>query len=215
METTTQPLSKKEAAELRSYVEVGPALFRASAFLGVVCICGWLLKTIHSRLARDFSLLSHDALWITPLLLFTVGLYLASSRWTGGPSFRAKVRADLSRGVASVRRISACDAIEVDEREDEGHGYLIRTEDGKTVLFAGQYLETYIRKGFPWKSFDIIEAPESRVFFDIVAAGDRLEPSSRRPPLTWEEAKRFGILTEKYVSLDLDFDALRTGTTSE
>lgn len=88
----------------------------------------------------------------------------------------------------------------------------ILTDEGQTMIFAGQYLDRLKGKGFPWTSFDIVEAPDSRIFFRIVAAGERLTPSSRRPPLTWEEAKRFGILNETYRMLDVDFESLKRST---
>lgn len=64
-------------------------------------------------------------------------------------------------------------------------------------------------KGFPWSAFDIVEAPDSGIFFGIKAAGDRLTPSFRRPPLTWQEAKTYGILNAKYRTLELDFESLK------
>jgi hypothetical protein len=72
----------------------------------------------------------------------------------------------------------------------ELHGYV----RGNTMLFAGQYLARLKGKGFPWRAFDIVEAPESRIFFGINPAGDRLQPSIKRPPFSWEEAKRLGAL---------------------
>jgi hypothetical protein len=140
-------------------------------------------------------------------------LYFVSSRWTGGRSFRRKVRLDLARGEAALRRVAAVDAIEVAEREDEGHAYFLRTEYGRTMLFAGQYLEKYRRRGFPWKVFEIVEAPESQVFLDIVPIGDRLQPSSRRPPFSWEELKGFEGMNENYVLVNAEFDTLRGSST--
>jgi hypothetical protein len=209
METTFQPLSKRQQAELRGYVAWSITLFRGFLFLAGVGALGWFLRAVHARATEPGSFFGNDAWWAVPLFAFAGGLYVVSSRWTGGRRFRRAVRADLKGGVARVRRITVVDAIEVDEQEDEGYAYFLLTDDGRTMLFAGQYLDTYKRKGFPWRAFDVIEAPVSERFLDIVRAGERLVPSARRPAFTWDEVKRFGAL-EKYRFVDdVDFEALK------
>ncbi len=210
MEPTLQPLTKRQQSELRGYVAAGPAIFRATLFLGAVAIVGLLVRALYRLIPGSATLpRSHEGWWIVPTLAFAAGLFIVSDRWTGGRPFRQKVRADLRRGMAHGRRVTAVDAIEIEEQEDEGPTFLLRTDDGRTMFFAGQYLERYRRKGFPWTAFDILEAPQSGVLLDIVAAGERLAPSLRRAPLAWEETKRLGLLRSKYGEIDVEFEALK------
>jgi hypothetical protein len=209
METTVRRLSRGQVEQLQGYVACGPAIFRGGLFLAAIGALAWVLRSVHAALARRVPWLSHDAWWVVPLAVLACALYLAASRWTGGRAFRSKVRVDLAQGVAAVRQIKVVEVIEVEEREDEGRAYFLRTEDGETILFAGQYLENYRRRGFPWRTFEIVEAPESRTFLDMVPNGDHLEPSFRRPPFTWEERKGLGGVNENYVFLDADFEALK------
>jgi hypothetical protein len=141
-------------------------------------------------------------------------LYRVAGRGTGGPQFRAAVRVDIARGVAAAHRVVAVDAIEVEEQEDEGPTYFLLTDDGKTMVFSGQYLESYKRKGFPWTTFEILEGPESKVFFGLVPDGARLAPSLRRGPLSWEEYKQFVSGSRNYAILDVAFDALKARMTN-
>ena len=209
MPETFRPFTKKERDELEGYVGGTPLVFRAVVFGIAVAFAGWLLRLIHALLAMQVPAVTHPAWWIVPLILFSLALYRVAGRFTGGRALRAKVRADLTRGQAAVHRIVAVDAIEIEEQEDEGPAFFVLTGDNRTMLFAGQYLDRFKARGFPWRAFDIVEAPESKVFFGITAAGERLPPSGRRGPLTWQEAKSFGTLNAKYRLIDVPFESLR------
>jgi hypothetical protein len=205
-----RPFTKKERDELQGYVAWTTTFFRAVLFVVALIAVGWLFRLAHTLLAKLIPAVGHPAWWIVPLIVFSLGMFKLSGRATGGHAFRSKVRADLKRGEAAIQRIVAVDAIAIDEQEDEGPGFFIRTDDEKTILFAGQYLDRLKTKGFPWKAFDIVEAPESRVFFQIARAGERLDPSYRRRPLTWEEGKRYGAFSSKYSVLDVTFESLKS-----
>jgi hypothetical protein len=209
MITTFRPISKRRLAELRGYVAWSIVLFRGVLFVAVVAAFAWLLRTLHARLGHPLT--DSELVWLIPSLALAGALYAVAGRWTGGRGFRAAVRKDLAGGVAAVHAIVALDAVEVEEGEDEGPAYFVLTEDGSTLLFAGQYLGPYRRKGFPWKRFEILEAPASKIFFGLVARGERLAPSAQRPPFTWEEFKQFAQKTREYGVVDVDFDALKKG----
>jgi len=215
MEITYRPLTRRQRADLSGYVSPWIALFRAGLFVVAVAIVGFLLRAVHRAIVDDPRSVFGEAWWAIPTLAFAVALYRRAGRWTGGGATRQLIRADLKRGDVAVRRIVATDAIEVEEREDEGPAFFILTGDGTTMLFAGQYLYRLKRKGFPWTAFDIIEAPESKIFFDITPSGDRLRPSATRGPFTWDEMKSFGT-NEKanYRTVDVDFGALVRGAAS-
>jgi hypothetical protein len=209
MDVTFRPMRKKERQELEGYVSPGIALFRALVFAAVVGFAGIVLRGLHRLIRNRHPILAYDVWWILPVTAIAVLLFVRSRRWTGGRAFRTRVRADLVRGKIAVRRVVAVDAVEIDEQEDEGPAYFILTADGTTVLFAGQYLDRLKSKGFPWTAFDISEAPESKVFFGISSAGDRLKPSASRPALTFEEGKAYGIFKVNYKTVEVDFASLK------
>jgi hypothetical protein len=78
-------------------------------------------------------------------------------------------------------------------------------------FFACQYLDAYKRKGFPWTVFEILEAPESKIFFGLVPLGSKLAPSVRRAPFNSVELKSLGEMPRQYGVVDVDFAALREG----
>jgi hypothetical protein len=209
VKTTYRPISKRRLAELQGYVWWVITLFRAVLFIVAVGVVGWLLRAIQQRIAAPP--LDSDAIWLVPTLGFAVAVYMRAGRWTGGRSLRAAVRADLAGGVAAVHEVNAVDAVEVEEQEDEGPSYFILTDDGTTLLFSGQYLAPYKRKGFPWKTFEILEAPSSKIFFGLMPRGEKLVPSVCRPPLTWAEFKEFARGRREYGVVDVDFAALKEG----
>jgi len=208
MNTTLRPISKRRLAELQGYVAWGTTLFRAVLFAAALGGLAWLLRTSHVRLGRPLA--DSDLVWIVPTLALAIVIYVIAGRWTGGRALRAAIRKDLAGGVAAVHHVIALDAVEVEEAEDEGPAYFVLTEDGRTLLFAGQYLGPYKRKGFPWKSFEILEAPQSKIFFGLIARGEKLAPSARRPPFTWEEYKQFVRGIREYGVVDIDFAALKS-----
>lgn len=204
-----RPLSKRQAAELRGYVAAGTAAFRAALFVAVVCVAALALRAILGRAASVWPVLSHPAGWIAPTGLLAWLLYRRSSRWTGGPAFRGQVRRDLAGGRLAFRRIEAVDAVEFEEAGDSGPCFVILTSSGQTLLFDGQNLETYVRKGFPWTTFEIREAPESGVFFGLRRVGERLVPSACVPALSFAERKALGSFNRSYQVVDVDFPALK------
>jgi hypothetical protein len=207
--TTFRPISKRRLAELRGYVAWSTTFFRALLFLAAVGGFGWLLRALHLRLGRPLS--DSELVWLLPTLALGVALYIVAGRWTGGRALRAAVRKDLAGGVAAVHRVVALDAVEVEEGEDEGPSFFLLTEDGRTLLFTGQYLGPYKRKGFPWKSFEILEAPASKMFFGLMPRGEKLTPGARRAPFSRAEFKKFASFKGSYAVVDVDFEALKAG----
>jgi hypothetical protein len=209
MELSFKPLTRRQRQDLEGYVAWSTTLFRAALFVSVVGFVGWFLRALLLRAAATYPAAAHPAWWVVPVLALAAGLLRLSRRWTGGRDLRARIRADLKRGDVAVRRIVAVDAIEIEAQADEGPTYFLLTGDGRTMVFAGQYLEPFVRRGFPWQAFDILEAPESRLFIGLTKAGDRLIPSGQHPPLTWEEVKSLGVLNERYRVVDREFASLK------
>lgn len=203
-----RPLSRRQASELRGYVAVSTTLGRAAMFLAFVVLAALVFRATFRAAASMWPVLPQAA-WVAPALLVSWLLYRRSSRWTGGPAFRAQVRRDLGRGELAVRHVEAVDAVEFEEVEDCGPCYVLLARDGRTLLFDGQYLDSYKRKGFPWTSFEIREAPESGVFFGLHRVGERLAPSAHLPALSFEERKSWGSFNKPYQVVNIDFMALK------
>jgi hypothetical protein len=196
---------------LRGYVAVSTTAFRLVLYVATVAVVGVMLRSMQNLVQARLRVSSGWSWWLVLTGAFALGLYRVSGRWTGGSSFRSQVRRDLERGELAVQTILVVDAIEVAEQEDEGPGYFLHTQDGRTALFAGQYLERYRLRGFPWSAFELLEAPESGLFLGLKKLGDRLTPSVRRAPFRWDEFKRFGLASRKYCWLDVDFGRLKRG----
>jgi len=209
MDVTYRPLTRRQRQDLEGYVAGGTSLFRAVLFVAVIAFIAWFLRAVLLRVAASYPAAAHPAWWIVPVLVLAAALFRLSRRWTGGHELRARIRADLERGDVAVRRVIASEAVEVPPAEDEGPTFFLLTGDGTTMVFAGQYLEPFVRRGFPWTAFEILEAPQSRLFIGLAKAGDKLTPTRRAEPLTWEETKTFGVLDGKYRVLDLDFTSLK------
>jgi hypothetical protein len=208
-QATYRPLSRRQAAELRGYVAASTTVGRALLFVAPVAIAALVLRALVRAASSVLPVLSHAAWWMAPTCLLGWFLYRRSSRWTGGPEFRRQVRRDLARGQLAVRQIEAVDAVAFEEVEDCGPCYILLTRDGQTMLFDGQYLETYRRRGFPWTCFEIREAPESGVFFGLRKAGDRLKPSAVVTSFSYAERKALGSFNKSYQTVEVDFVALK------
>lgn len=206
--TEYRPLNRRQREELEGYVATSTAMGRAVLFVFGVAIVGLVSRTVQATIAVWVPALTGGPWWLVPPLAAAVWLFHVARRWTGGREFREGVRKDIAGAVVAVRRISAVDAIEVQEAEDEGPAYFILTSDGQTLLVAFQELSRYRSRGFPWTEFELVEAPHSRTFFAIKKLGERLKPSSTRPPFTWEEVKAFGF-DKYYQVLDLEFSRLK------
>jgi hypothetical protein len=209
---TLKPLSKRQIAELRGYVSPGIVLFRAVLFLAALAGVGALARLIQRAVAGPEVL----PFWLLVPAIVGIALYRRAGRWTGGSAFRERVRQDLASGMMAVIRIDAVDAIAVSEQGDAGPTFFLLTADGRTMVFTGQYLEPYVAKGFPWRSFEILEGAHSGVFFRLSRIGDPLRPSSTLAPLSWEDSKAAGMLGKEYATLDVPFENIRAGrVTSE
>ena len=178
-------------------------------------IAGLCLAGVLRALVEKTKPGAHFAWWAVPSTLVMLFLFARAKRWTGGREFRQHVKADLKEGSIAVQRVDVVEVIEVEEREDEGPGYFVKTTTDEVMVLMGQDLDKYKRRGFPWKSFEIIRAPVSRVLFGLKKLDVPLPPSFVREPFTWEEFKQFD--GKNYKVIEADFESLKikeaTGTT--
>lgn len=90
--------------------------------------------------------------------------------------------ADLAAGTALVTRYAAREAIEIEEREDEGLTYYLLLDDGRILLLSGQYLYDLADAGrFPARTFEVVRTASGHVL-GITATGEPLRPSQVRAP---------------------------------
>jgi hypothetical protein len=210
MRTIYEPLSSKYKAELSGYVSWAVRLVRAILFIAVVLLVTASLKSIHSSFAPKEGLGGNRLFWIIPALAFVVWFHSAWQRWTGGARGTADIRKDLARGEVAIHHVQVLDAIEIEEVEDEGPSYFILTDEKEVLYFSGQWLDREKRKGFPWTTFNILEAPASRTFFSLKKTGERFRPSHIRKALDWETLKKFGAFKGSYRILNVDFESLKS-----
>ena len=207
MERSTRPLTKQQRDELRALVAPSAVLFRAVLFILAGLLVGKLFHVLQVLLGGSEGV----PWWLLPTAAVMLWLFLRAGRWTGGWKLRRRVRQDLAGGQASVLRIEAVSAIEIEEVEDEGPGFVVDTAAGDRVVFAGQYLASAKRRGFPWREFEILEAPSCGVFFGLRKLGEPLEVADRRPPLGLRQARELGLLDHSYVILDARGRAILEG----
>jgi hypothetical protein len=207
--TTYESLTKKQRAELLGYVSWPVQIVRAILFLGIIFLVGAALKSLHAAFAPKQGFASNSALWIIPSLAFAAWFYFRWQRWTGGARGAANIRNDLTRGEIANHHVQVVDAIEIEELEDEGPSYFLLTSENEVLYFSGQWLDREKRRGFPWKSFEIREAPLSKVFFGLKKTGERFPPSFIRKPLDWETLKKYRAFKGKYRVLNEDFESLK------
>jgi hypothetical protein len=215
MQTTLEPLSSREKKELASYVTWTVQAMRIGLYLGAVGFVGACLRSLHRAFGQDSVVFANEAWWIIPTVLFAVWLYRAGGRWTGGPKGRADIRTDLANGQIAVHRITVLDAIMVEELEDEGPSFFVLSTDREVIFFHGQEFDTYRRRGFPWREFEIRELPTSKLLFRLRKRGEKFQPSFVRKPLSFEEMKYFsGNFHGRYRMVAADFDSLKINPAS-
>lgn len=196
-EPELRPLPKRKAAQVRRSRASGAGCAVAALFALV------LVGLVSNALFRAFS---HPTRWLLPVALVGAGLLWLELR---ARPYQAKLQRDLDGGMMAVRRLDVVDAIELEDPEDLGPAYFLLTREGATLYFAGQYLEGYRRRGFPWTSFEVREGPESHEFLGLHRVGERLATSLRIRRLRREEEKALGIRGGNYQTIPIDFEALR------
>jgi hypothetical protein len=150
-----------------------------------------------------FALVAIDApVWLLPTALLGWILYRRAGRWTGGPAFRQLVRQDMEHGEARVSVIRPVEVTEVEELEDEGPSYFIKTDEDDWILLTGQEMVSHKLRGFPWSQFSVDEAPHSGTFFGLTRMGDPVPITRTIPPVPYELARDLGVSSRTFTVLD-------------
>lgn len=100
---------------------------------------------------------------------------------------------DLRDGVAATETLKVVEAVEIEELDDEGAGFLLSLSDGRVLCVIGQefypyahdpkpdpdLLEDWQEPTFPHDLVEYIYAPKSGIMLGIKGVGSFLEPRSR------------------------------------
>jgi uncharacterized membrane protein len=198
-------LTKKEIKELQGIIAISTSLMRIGLFVFAHGFVAFFLF----RLFGSFTsgLLFH-ILWITPTIVLAAFIFKISGKWTGGSQLRKEIREDLKNGKALLNTIEATEAIEIQEEEDEGIGFILKLSDSDIFFAQGQEVDQWKRRGFPWTKFTIRSTPISKRFLGVKREGEKLKPIIKRPPLTIEEMKMFDM-NASYTIGAFDFEKFK------
>jgi hypothetical protein len=202
-------MTARERAELQGLVSVSTTVLRGALYLLAVAVTGWVCRGLQTFLGEAVGRTLTAPIWLLPTLVLGGLLYVRGTRWTGGRELRARIRHDLDRGELAQHRVEVVQALEAPEVEDEGPVFFVRERGGKTLFFAGQDMARQKARGFPWREFEIVEAPESRRLFKLRSLGEAFPDVQARAPLAYDEAKQLGVLSANYGTLDLRLEELR------
>jgi len=192
----TRKLTKDEFEELRGVVAWSTLIGRAILFLLPILFVGILFRSL-------FALMSVEApVWLLPTGLLAYLLYSRAGRWTGGRALRQLVRQDIEQGEARQDVIRPVHVTEVEELEDEGPSYFIRSDEDDWILLSGQDMVEHKLRGFPWSQFSVDEAPHSGTFFGLTRMGDPVPVDRVIPPLSYQLTRDLGALSRTYNVLD-------------
>lgn len=204
MFTEDRPLTKRERTELAGYVSRTGMIGRAVLFVIAIAIVAAVARRVQA-----FTPLTAPV-WIAVPLIFGSYLYVVAGRWTGGTELRRAVRLDLEGNVARVYRFRCSDVIVFEENEDEGPVVFVETTEGETLVFTGQDLARQVKRGFPWREFELRVAPHSQQFLGFGERGDPHPPSAVRQPLSRQVYTKLQLgKVRHWGKLDIPFAEVR------
>jgi len=168
--TTFRPMTSKERqaliAKAKNPVTLTSALLIA-AFLSAVCTGIILVVSRFLGFLRPYFPVLFSSV-IIGWLVYSIRFYIKLR-------FRFSLTLyedDLARGVAEVTRFRAADAVRVKASENEGSGYFLHLEDGRTLFLQGRYLcDLEEDKKFPCSEFDVVRGLKSGAILDLVCSG--------------------------------------------
>lgn len=105
---------------------------------------------------------------------------------------------DLHKGMAAVEQLDVEEVVEINERDDEGAGFLLSLKDGRVLCLIGQDLYPYSFDAdpelssegdagiFPSDKIEFVYAPRSGIVLSVMGKGRYLKPKSI---VTWPEKR--------------------------
>ncbi len=210
-------MTSAEKRELRSHVDhwkgegriwAGMVLF--IIFAAAFAILGSLVRFLFSFLAEVAPIFQERPVNVIAFACLMVLFYAWLRRRLWASPFSRQMKADLAAGVATAHIVDAEDSILVQEHEDEGPTVFVKTRDSETLVFAGQELDIYTKRGFPWSRFEIVESPTSGFFLGLRRLGPPLTPLVVPGPIPWSEVKEYrDVFRRKWLRLDASFEDIK------
>jgi hypothetical protein len=210
-------MTSSEKRELRQHVDIwkGEGRIWAGMLLFIIltaafAILGTLIRFLFSFLTEFVPVFQErlfKAIALTSLMVLFCA-WLRRRLWASPLSRHMK--ADLAGGIAKVHIVDVADSILVQEHEDEGPTVFIKTENSETLVFAGQELDIYTKRGFPWSRFEIVEGPASGFFLGLRRLGPPLTPLVVSGPVPRSEVKEYrDVFRRKWCRLQTSFDDVK------
>ena len=168
--STIRPLTSEERqaliAKAENPVTLASALLMAALCsaisIGILYVVDHVLGFLSLYFPVLFSII------IVAWLVYSIRSYLILCRSSSLTSYQD----DLAGGVVEVTRFYAIKAIRVEELEDEGGGYFLHLEDGRTLFLRGQHLfDLEENKKFPCSEFEVARGPKSGAILSLVCCG--------------------------------------------
>lgn len=129
------------------------------------------------------------ALW----LVVSIPLFRAGRKRFGASSLHQ----DIANGFAIVNRFEVAEVIALEEYEDLGPAYFVRTTEGTVHFFMGQYLYDPVDDGqFPCSEFETVRTPLSGVLLDIACSGEPITPTKRLGPFRRDVLRQGKVPTD-------------------
>jgi hypothetical protein len=168
--STIRPLTSEERQALIAKAENPVTL--ASALL-MAALCSAISIGILYVVDRFLGFLSPYFLVLFSIIIVAWLVYSIRSYLKLCLSFSlTSYQDDLAGGVAEVTRFHATKAIRVEELEDEGGGYFLHLENGRTLFLRGQHLfDLEENKKFPCSEFEVARGPKSGAILNLVCCG--------------------------------------------
>ena len=178
-------------------------------FAVALAIVGNLVLFTFSFLAAYAPIFQEKSVKLIAILLLMVLFYVWLRRRLWASPLSRQMKADLAGGMATVHIVDVADSILVQEHEDEGPTVFVKTAESETLVFAGQQLDIYTKRGFPWSRFEIVEGPASGFFLGLRRLGPQLTPYIVPGPLSYAEAKQYSIFRGIWSRLDDSFEDIK------
>ena len=190
MKTSYEPITKRERRELEGIVSIFAMVMRFVLFAGAMFLAVRVFQRIAKPLLASFSPTVITVAWILPALVLGICFMRWSRKGSGGRRLRDAIRSDIKNGQVAVHFIDVVDAMIFPEKEDEGPTVIVKTSREEVLLFNGQKIDRLVRRGFPWRSFEIRKSPLSKRFFSINKRGEPINAIKMKCSFIWSDYKK-------------------------
>jgi hypothetical protein len=192
------PLTENDVIFLQSYAGISRVGTRIWDTLSGIIVATCMIYVLLSLLSSWLGIFKESQYYNISLLFvaFAVALYLARELLLNVfnlPTADNPFVADLVGGLASVQRLNVKSALEIEEYEDEGVGFLLELEGGGVLCLISQDYYEYssnqefdddepdLRANFPQTVIEYRYGPNSGLPLNAKGVGESLRPVLKIP----------------------------------